>query len=73
VTAERPSRSLNNRELLQRVVIRIRRDLVRVEYLAGVVGINQPVPAEVGQALQVLSDYTVELLAAGRPPRPPGR
>jgi hypothetical protein len=73
VTAERPSRSLNTRELLQRTVIRIRQDLTRVERLTEIVGINQPPPPEVGQALQVLSDYTVELLAAGRPPRPPGR
>jgi hypothetical protein len=70
VTAERPSRSLNNRELLDRTIIRIRRDLTRAEQLTEIVGINQPPPPEVGQALQVLSDYTIELLAAGRPQRP---
>jgi hypothetical protein len=70
MTAERPSRSLNNRELLQRVIIRIRTDLTRAEHLTELVGINQPPPPEVGQALGVLSDYTIELLAAGRPQRP---
>ena len=58
---------LSNRELLDRTVIRVRRDLATVQQLTAIVGINEEVPTEVTRALQVLSDYTIELLAAGRP------
>jgi len=70
VSANR-TEGLSNRELLDRTVIRIRQDLTTVAKLAEIVGINEEVPAEVTRALQVLGDYTAELLSAGRPG--PGR
>jgi hypothetical protein len=65
-----PAGSTNNRELLHRTIIRIRQDITRAEKLARLIGINQPTPPEVFQALQTLETYTIELVRAGRP-RPP--
>jgi hypothetical protein len=61
---------LSNRELLDRVLIRVRRDLATIEQLARVVGINEEVPAEVADALAALERWTYQLLDAGRPGRP---
>jgi len=60
----------SNRELLDRLLIRIRRDLATIEQLTRVVGINEETPAEVTAALATLERWTKRLLRAGRP-RPP--
>jgi hypothetical protein len=70
-TTPTPSERLNNRELLHRTIIRIRTDLTRAEKLTRLIGINQPTPPEVFQALQTLHRYTTELIRLGRPG--PGR
>jgi hypothetical protein len=59
------------RELLFHTIVRIRQDLARAERLAELIGITQPTPPEVDQAIRVLDRWTRELLRAG-PPRPPG-
>jgi len=73
VTAQTPSERLNNRELLDRTIIRIRRDLATVERLAELVGLNEPTPPEVTSALEVLDAWTRRLVRTSRVPRPPGR
>jgi hypothetical protein len=59
------------RELLFRTVVRIRRDIRRLQQLADVLGVNQPRPPEVDQAIKVLDRWSKTLVRASRPG--PGR
>jgi hypothetical protein len=63
--------TMQTRELLASIVLRIRQDLARVKRLARDLGVNIPVPPEVDQAITTLGDWTVELMRTGRPRRPP--
>jgi hypothetical protein len=78
VNAQTPAERVNNRELLHRTIIRIRKDLARASHLAELIGINEPTPPEVTAALETLDRWTRELVrtgrrigSPGRPPRPP--
>lgn len=73
MNAQTPAERLNNRELLDRTIIRIRRDLATAERLAELVGLNEPTPPEVTSALATLDDWTRHLVRTSRVPRPPGR
>jgi hypothetical protein len=58
----------SNRQQLHRTVTLIRRDLHRAEDLCRVIGINDPTPPEVAQALRVLECWTEQLLRGGKRP-----
>jgi hypothetical protein len=73
VTDDRPSYQLQTRELLARIVARIRFDLATVRRLADDIGANVPVPKEVDEAIITLGDWTAELLRTARTPGTPGR
>ncbi len=63
--------TVDTRALLLRALGRIRRDLVTVQALAEITGINEPVPAKVTRALSTLDAWTRQLARSSRPG--PGR
>jgi hypothetical protein len=69
----RPSYQLQTRELMARIVTRIRADLATVRRLAADIGANVPVPPEVDEAIVTLGDWTAELMRTARKPGTPGR
>jgi hypothetical protein len=58
------------RDLLLRQVLHLRQDIARIKRLAADLGVVEPTPPEVTEALGTLTRWTADLVASGAPRRP---